>query len=111
MTGQPVEKAFDALEIRDTSVHNSDVIDNQGWKIKTIIIENGLNQTVSLQCQASVDGVNHWFDVGSSFETSASTDTFQTCDSYFPYFRLLAQCGSAPSSGDLSVFICKLGGQ
>jgi hypothetical protein len=112
MANTPVEKAFDALAIRDTSSHNSDVIDNQGWRIKTIIVENSLNQTVSFQCQASANSdFSNSFNVGSSWDVSATTNTYQTCDSYFPYFRLIATCASAPASGSLTVYICKLGGQ
>ena len=49
------EKTFDALEIRDTSSHNGDVINNYDFQLKTIIIHNHLNQQVTLQCQASID--------------------------------------------------------
>jgi hypothetical protein len=96
--------AFEDEEIRDTSSHNSGIADNIGYSMKTIIVENGLNQTVTFQCQASRDGVNHWFNVGSSFDVSASTDTYQTCDAYFPFMRVQAQCGTAPTSGSLGVF-------
>ena len=104
------EKTFDALEIRDTSSHTGSLINNFDFQLKTIVIENGLNQTVTLQCQASADGVNHWFNVGSTFDVGASADTYQTCSSYFPFMRLLAQCGSSPSSGDLTVFFIQYAG-
>ncbi len=104
------EKTFNALEIRDTSSHNGDVINNYDFQLKTIIIHNHLDQQVTLQCQASIDGTNNWFNVGSSFNVSASTDTYQTCDSYFPFMRLSAQCGSSPSSGDLTVYFVQYAG-
>ena len=103
------EKTFDALEIRDTDTHEGATINNYDFQLKTIIIHNHLNQAVTLQCRASVDGVNNWFDVGSSFDVTASTDTYQTCSSYFPFMRLLATCSSSPSSGDLTVYFIQYG--
>jgi len=103
------EKTFDALEIRDTNTHNGTTIDNFDFQLKTIIIHNHLDQTVTLQCRASVNGSDNWFDVGSSFDVAASTDTYQTCSSYFPYMRLQATCSSSPSSGDLTVYFIQYG--
>jgi hypothetical protein len=101
---------FEAEEIRDTSVHNSSVSDSRGLAIKTIIIENHLNQTVTLQCQASAHlDFSNSFNVGNSFDVNADTDTYQTCESYFPYFRLTAICSTAPTSGNLTVLLEKKG--
>jgi len=97
-------KTFDAEAIRDTSGHNGTIVYNGDFIIKTIIIENGLNQNVSLQCQASANAdFSNSFNVGSAFDVSANTDTFQTCESYFPYWRLVATCNTAPTTGDLTV--------
>ena len=103
------EKVFDAEAIRDTSNHNGATINMYDFQLKTIIVENSLNQQVALQCQASADGVNNWFNVGSSWNVSATTDTYQTCDSYFPYMRVQAQCASSPSSGSLTVYFVEYG--
>lgn len=104
------EKTFDALEIRDTSNHNGSTITNYDFQLKTIIVENHLNQTVTLQCQASAHSdFSNAFNVGSSFDVATNTDTYQTCDAYFPYMRLTAVCGSAPSSGDLTVHFIQYG--
>ena len=92
--------------IRDTSNHNGAIVFNGDFVVKTLIIENGLNQTVTLQCQASAhDDFSHAFNVGSSFDVSASTDDYQTCDSYFPYWRITAICGTAPTTGVLTITI------
>lgn len=104
------EKTFDAEAIRDTSSHTGSVINNYDFQLKTIIIHNHLDQQVTLQCQASINGTSDWFNVGSSFNVSASTDTYQTCDSYFPYMRLTAQCGSSPTTGDVTVFFVQYAG-
>ena len=95
---------FDEEAIRDTSEHTSDLIDNRGFQLKTIIIENGLNQTVTMECWASRhENFSHSFIVGSSFDITASTDDYQTCDSYFPFMKIKATCSTAPTSGNLSV--------
>lgn len=103
------EKTFDALEIRNTSLQTGTSFALYDFQLKTIIIHNHLNQTVTLQCQASATGSDDWFNVGSSFNVSASSDTYETCDSYFPYMRLTAQCGTAPTSGDLTVYLIQYG--
>ena len=104
------EKTFDAEAIRDTNVHNGTIIDNFDFQLKTIIIENGLNQQITLQCQGSAHSdFSNSFDIGSSFNVAANTDTYQTCDSYFPYMRLTAQCGSSPTTGDLTIHFVQYG--
>jgi len=103
------EKTFDAEAIRDTSLATGTIIKNYDFQLKTIIIHNHLDQTVTLQCQASADGSTNWFNVGSSFDVTTNTDTYQTCESYFPYMRMTAQCSSSPSSGDLTVWFIQYG--
>ena len=104
------ELTFNALEIRDTSAHNGTVINNYDFQLKTIVIENSLDQTVTLQCQASAHSdFSNSFNVGSSFDVTASTVTYQTCSSYFPYMRLSATCASSPSSGSLTVHFIQYG--
>ena len=101
-----IEKTFDAEAIRDTSNHNGGTVFNGDFVIKTLIIENGLNQQVTLQCQASANSdFSNSFNVGSSFNVSAATNSYQTCDSYFPYWRLTAICGISPASGGLTCYV------
>jgi len=100
------EKTFDELEIRDTSNHTGDTVFNGSYIVKTIIIENELNQTITFQCQASMHAdFSNNFDVGSSWDVAASTNSYQTCESYFPYWRLTASCASSPSSGNITVYV------
>ena len=100
---------FDGEEIRDTSDHASTLLNLEGYggvALKTIIIENQLDQPVTLQCKASGhDDFSRSFDVGSSFEVAANTNTCQTCESFFLYFKMVATCASAPTSGDLTVIV------
>ena len=100
------QNTFTDEAIRDTSSHNGATVYNGDFQIKTLIIENGLNQQVTLQCQGSGHAdFSNSFNIGSSFNVAASTNTYQTCDSYFPYWRIVANCNTAPTSGGLSV-IC-----
>ena len=100
-------KAFENEQIRDTAVNNSPSINNVDHTPETIIVDNALNQTVTIQLQASRDETK-WFNVGSSFNVSASTITYQSTNDYFPYLRIQAQCSIAPTTGDLSVWIERL---
>jgi len=100
------EKTFDAEAIRDTSSHNGSVVYNGDFVIKSLIVENGLNQAVTFQCQGSAHSdFSNVFNIGSSWDVSASTNLFQTCDSYIPYWRIVAQCSTVPTSGTLTVII------
>ena len=82
------EMTFNAEAIRDTNAHNGTVVFNGDYTVKTLIIENSLNQAVTLQCQAS-----------------SGSDGYQTCESYFPYWRIVAQCGTSPTSGTLTIHL------
>lgn len=98
--------AFEAEEIRDTDAHNSDVVFNGDFTIKTLIIENGLNQTVTFQCQGSAhEDFSNPFNIGTTWDVSASTNIYQSCSTYIPYWRVVAQCGSSPSTGSLTVIV------
>ncbi len=100
------QNTFTDEAIRDTSSHNGTTVFNGDFQIKTLIIENGLNQQVTIQCEGSAHAdFSIKFNIGSSFNVSATTNTYQTCDSYFPYWRAVAQCSTAPTTGDLNIVI------
>ena len=108
MAANVEDKTFDAEAIRNTTVNNGTVIDTRGLSVKTIIIENGLDQQVTLQMQASAhSNFSNSFNVGSSVNVAATTDTYETSDNYFPYIRFTAQCSTAPTSGDLTVLVIR----
>ena len=99
-------RTFDDEEIRDKSSHNGSVVFNGDFIIKTLIVENGLNQIVSCQCQGSAHSdFSNSFDIGGAWNVSANTTQPQTCDSYYPYWRVVATCDIAPASGGLTVII------
>jgi len=98
------QRTINALAIRDTDAHNGDVVFNGDFVIKTLVIENGLDKAVYFQCQASANSdFSNYFNVGSSWEIAATANTYQTCETYFPYWRIVATCSVAPTSGTLSV--------
>lgn len=97
-------QVFNALTIRDTNPHTSSTGNSRGYMVKTVIINNGLNQDVTVQLQGSRDSTN-WFNVGNSSTTTATTLTYQTADDYFPYVRAIATCAVAPSSGSLDLWV------
>jgi len=104
------EDTFNALEIRDTSIHDGAVINLYDFQLKTIIIENSLDQPVTFQCQGSAhDDFSNSFDINSTWDIPASTNAYQTCDSYFPYMRLVATCDTAPTSGTITVIFVQYG--
>ena len=106
-----LELGFDALEIRNTATHTGTTISNFDFKVKTIVIENGLDKAATFQCQASVySDFSSSFDIGATFDCSASSSIFQSCDTYFPYMRLNALCLSAPTTGALTVHFIQYGG-
>lgn len=99
-------KAIDALAIRDTSPHTCDTVYNGSFIIKTLVVENELNQTVTFQCEGSANAdFSNPFNIGSTWDVTATTNTYMTCETYIPYWRITATCSVAPSSGTLSVFV------
>jgi len=104
------EQTFDALAIRDTNDHTGTTINNFAFQLKTIVVENGLDKTVTLQCQASVHSdFSNSINVGSEWDATASATMYQSCETYFPYMRLIASCDSSPTSGNLTVHFIQYG--
>jgi len=102
------EKVFDALEIRDTSAHNSTVSDNQHNTAKSIFVLNTLDETVTCQLEGDRTSVfSTPVDIGSPFDVVASGREYETVDDYFPFLRLVATCTTAPTSGDLTAHIIR----
>lgn len=105
MTPQVAEaQVFNALAIRDTNPHASSTGNSRGYMVKTVIVNNGLNQDVTIQLQGSRDSTN-WFNVGNPSTTTAATLGYQTADDYFPYVRANATCAVAPASGSLDLWV------
>ena len=103
------DKVIDNNSIRDTNNHNSTVSDTGEFRAETILVENGLDQQVSVQLQGSRDETT-WLDVGDAFNVAATSDDYQTVTDYFPCYRVVASCTTSPTSGALDVWILKARG-
>jgi len=102
------DKVFDALAIRDTATHNSDVSDCQGWGKKTIIVQNGLDQDVSIQVQGDVESAfGNPYDIQSAFTVTAGKSSYKALDEYHEFLRLQATASIAPTTGTLTAYILK----
>ena len=103
------DKIFDDLEIRDTSEHTSDPSENRGFIPKTIIIHNHLNQPVNAQLQGDInDSFSNPIDLGSEMSVSANTDDYATLTDYFPFYQVVVSCGTAPTSGGITIYLAKV---
>ena len=103
-------QVFTALAIRDTSNHNGAEAVTAEFMAQTIVIYNGLDQTVTLQLQGSRDEGTTWINMGDTFAVTASTNSYETVTDYFPWYRLTAICsGGSPTSGVLDAWILKTG--
>lgn len=100
---------FDAVAIRDTAVYTSAVIDAEGYQNKTLVVENTLNQELTLTCEGSARADFSVYFTIASFPHSANTIGFQTCASYIPFWRMKAQAAVAPTTGSLTIFLERLG--
>jgi hypothetical protein len=101
------DQIFTEEAIRDTADHNSAVSNTGEFTAETILIENGLNQQVTLQLQGCREGGSTWFDVGDPFNVPASTNDYETVSDYFPCYRVVASCSVSPTTGDLEIWVIK----
>ncbi len=102
------DKVFSAEAIRDTAVHNSGVANTGEFNAETIVIYNGLDESVAIQLQGSLDGTV-WIDIGDPFNVAANINDYATVTDYFPSYRVTAKCTTAPTTGDLDAWILKAG--
>ena len=102
------DKVFTAEAIRDTSAHNSTKSNTGEFNAETIVVHNGLDKTVTIQLQGSVDD-STWIDIGNSFNVDATTNDYDTVTDYFCCYRVVATCTVSPTTGTLDVWILKAG--
>ena len=102
------DKVMTALAIRDTSNHNTGIADLRNFTPKTIIVQNGLNQQVTITAQGDQEtGFGKPVTIGSSFNIAATTNGYQTLDDFFPFLRLVVACTTAPTTGDITIYVEK----
>lgn len=97
---------FNDLQIRDTNPHDSLNGQIRGFIPKTIIIINKLDQQVDFVCKGSRDeGFSEMVSIGSGFSVTKEANDYQTMEDYFPFFRMVATCSVAPTTGGLWVYL------
>lgn len=102
------DKIFDALAITDTSNHDSSISDNRFFIPRTILIENTLNQSVTITVQGSrYADFTRFVTVGNGFVVPSGGDAYATIADYLPFLRLRANCIVAPASGSLTAYVLK----
>ena len=100
------DRIMNSVEIRDTNAHTSSISDSRGYVPKTLIIDNALNQAVTIQVQGSREtDFTPVMNIGNSFEVNAETSDYATLSDYFPYLRVVATCSVAPTSGEINVYV------
>jgi len=100
---------FDETEIRNTAKTMSATSDNEYFMIKTLIIENSHNQSLTAQCWGSRHSdMSKKFKIGGEWGIPADTNIFQTCDSFIPYWAIEVWAGTAPTTGNLTVDVMKV---
>lgn len=103
------DQVFVAEAIRVTTVVNSTVSNTGEFTAETIVVHNGLDQSVATQLQGSVDKTN-WIDIGAVFNVGNAINDYETVTDYFPCYRVTAQCTpTAPTTGTLDIWILKAG--
>jgi hypothetical protein len=102
------DQIFIDEEIRVNTVVNSTLANTGEFNAETIVVYNDLDKSVDIQLQGSIDETN-WIDIGNAFAVAASTKDYDTVTDYFPHYRVTAKCATAPTTGDLNVWILKAG--
>ena len=102
------DQVFIDEAIRVNTVVNSSVAETGEFNAQSIVVYNDLDEDVAIQLQGSVDETN-WLDVGNPFTVVTLTKDYDTVTDYFPYYRVTAKCVTAPTTGDLDVWILKNG--
>ena len=81
-------------------------------KIVSIFVDNGLNQSVTVQLKANREGAYaKSVNVGSAFTVNASGQDSRTLtpdsSGWLPYITVEVSCSTAPTSGALDVYLVR----
>ena len=109
-----VKQIITALSIMDIVAHTSNIVDIRGYSRKALYVNNGLNQSVSIQiqgCYTNSPTDTDWVNIGTAQAVSASTKSVigvnevPALNNYFPYLRVTATCSIAPTTQALDVYL------
>jgi len=104
-----IDQVFTDEAIRVNTTVNSSVAETGEFNAQTVVVYNDLDKDVAIQLQGSIDNGTNWLDIGSPFTVTTVTKDYDTVTDYFPCYRVTAKCATAPTTGDLSVWILKAG--
>ena len=104
-----IDQVFTDEAIRVNTTVNSSVAETGEFNAQTVVVYNDLDKDVAIQLQGSIDNGTNWIDIGSTFTVTTLTKDYDTVTDYFPCYRVTAKCATAPTTGDLSVWILKAG--
>ena len=103
-----IDQVFTDNAIRvNTTVNSSSAMTGE-FNAETIVVYNDLDENVDIQLQGSIDGTT-WIDIGNAFNVNTLAKDYDTVTDYFPHYRVTAKCATAPTTGDLNVWILKAG--
>jgi ABC-type branched-subunit amino acid transport system substrate-binding protein len=104
------DKVFDAQEIRVNTEVISTIAVSAGLTVKTVFVCNDHNQQGTFTVWGSpLADHSKEAQIGNSFNIAANTVDFESFDTYFPYVRVKVTYSTAPTTGNLSVFLEKVG--
>lgn len=95
------------LQPRSTSIAYSGIFN--AWRSNTqrvnFIIENNLDQSISVQIQGQARFGKIWFNLGDPFTITAGQGDFMEIDQNWGQFRAAITPAVSPTSGDVGVFV------
>ena len=101
---------WEAEEIRVDTEELSEISVSAGLMTKTVFVCNDHNQQGAFSVWGSpFNDHSKEVQIGETFNVSANNTGAATFDAYFPYVRAKVTYATAPTTGDLTVFIEKLG--
>ena len=103
MANTIVQIVMAALEITDTDAHNSDNADCRTYDKESFYINNGLNQNVSCQLQASGDGGSSFDDIGSPVVVNTVEKGWIINSEAYPILRIEVKASASPTSGTITI--------
>lgn len=97
------------VEIRNTSETNSDISDSRGFIPKTVVVENNLNEDVSIQvCGSREVTMTKHEHLGDAFIIAAGETGYATLSDYFPFLRAHMTCSTAPTTGEINIYLLRV---
>lgn len=106
-----IVNAVTAAAIRDTNNYFSASWEGKNYTKHTVVVNNGLNQSVDVGIEVSKDGTT-WFNGGTLVTglTAGSGGTYGTTtlpvmNAPMPYFRLRIKATTAPTSGVVDAWV------